>query len=272
MTEVAINDPLALIPSVCVTEQGSDPANPGAGYAQVYVKAGVLYVRSNTGVWTPLANPLTTAGSLVVGGVAGALTELTPGDDEDVLTIDPATHVPAWIPPSVPEAAASAWSRLFHSELGAPGIIDTNGTDLSGYDDLVIKGSLRGTGAYTSDQLAITVNNDTTDGSYLSAYTYATASATNKGGGANRGGGSMDAASATAGAFASIVIDVIGYAKTDRHKTFISKAGDSGLIWFQTLRWLNTAAITRLAFAEIGDVNLAAGSYVDIWGVKNPSA
>lgn len=43
-------------------------------------------------------NPMTTAGDIIVGGTGGAETRLAKGADGSVLTIDPGTHLPVWVP------------------------------------------------------------------------------------------------------------------------------------------------------------------------------
>jgi hypothetical protein len=51
------------------------------------------------------ANPMTAPGDLIVGGTAGAPANLAKGDDGQVLTTDPDTHLPAWDDPVVPTLA-----------------------------------------------------------------------------------------------------------------------------------------------------------------------
>lgn len=100
VADVAINSEDATIPGVMLTDQGSDPAEPSAGYTIIYTKAGVLYVRSTAGIWQPLVNPMEAAADLIVGGAAGALSRLAKGSDGQVLTVDPATHLLVWADPT----------------------------------------------------------------------------------------------------------------------------------------------------------------------------
>lgn len=46
------------------------------------------------------ANPMTTAGDLILGGSSGTPGRLAKGSDGDVLTVDPSTHLPVWAAPS----------------------------------------------------------------------------------------------------------------------------------------------------------------------------
>lgn len=48
-----------------------------------------------------MANPMTTAGDLIVGGTSGAPARLGPGAAGQVLTVDPATHLLIWRTPTV---------------------------------------------------------------------------------------------------------------------------------------------------------------------------
>ena len=97
---VQIDSETANIPKVMFTEQGSDPAAPSAGYAALYIKAGVLYVRTSSGILSPLTNPMTTPADLIVGGTAGAPARLAKGSDGQVLTVDPSTHLLVWATPA----------------------------------------------------------------------------------------------------------------------------------------------------------------------------
>ena len=47
-----------------------------------------------------MANPMTTAADLIVGGTSGAPARLGKGSDGQVLTVDPATHVLVWATPA----------------------------------------------------------------------------------------------------------------------------------------------------------------------------
>lgn len=98
---VAINGDTADIPSVNFGVQGSDITAPGASRAQLYVKSSGVWYILNGGTATRLAdNPLTTAGDIIVSGASGLPSRLAKGSDSDVLTIDPATHLPVWAAPT----------------------------------------------------------------------------------------------------------------------------------------------------------------------------
>jgi hypothetical protein len=47
-----------------------------------------------------MTNPMTTAGDIIVGGVAGVAMRQATGSDGTVLTVDPTTHLPAWDTPT----------------------------------------------------------------------------------------------------------------------------------------------------------------------------
>jgi hypothetical protein len=113
---VQINQETANIPSVCFTEEGSDIAAPSAGYAQAYVKAGILYVRNSSGIWTPMSNPMTTQDDIIIGGASGVPARLAKGSDGQLLTVDPTTHVLMWKDPP----AAGGGNTIFSSAYASP--------------------------------------------------------------------------------------------------------------------------------------------------------
>lgn len=117
---VAINSELANIPSVALTEQAGDLAAPSAGYAQLYVKAGLLYVRNAAGIFVPLYNPMTTPADLIVGAASGAPARLGKGDDGQVLTVDPSTHLLVWATPVAGSVATDAiWNTAGDLAVGS---------------------------------------------------------------------------------------------------------------------------------------------------------
>jgi hypothetical protein len=103
-----------------LTEQVSDPTAPSAGFAALYVKSGIAYVRNSSGIWTPMANPMTTAADLIVGGTAGAPARLAKGSDGQVLTVDPSTHLLVWATPAAASVATDAlWDTAGDLALGS---------------------------------------------------------------------------------------------------------------------------------------------------------
>lgn len=141
---VAINGDTADIPSVNFGVQGSDISAPGSGRAQLYVKSNGVWYILNGGTATRLMdNPLTTAGDLLLSGASGAPTRLAKGNDSDVLTIDPATHLPVWATPS--SGLGTHYAVVHHSTttsipnggVSTPLAFDTEVSDTDAYHDTV---------------------------------------------------------------------------------------------------------------------------------------
>jgi len=89
------------------------PGTPASGYGYIYEKVnGKLYFKDNAGTETELtaasgmANPMTEAGDIIVGDVAGAPAALPIDDDGDILTLVAGT--PAWVAPGSAVAQISS--------------------------------------------------------------------------------------------------------------------------------------------------------------------
>lgn len=139
---VAINNDLADIPSVNFSVQGSDISAPAAARGQLYVKSNGLWYILNGGTATRLTdNPLTTAGDIIISGASGLPTRLAKGNDSDVLTIDPATHLPVWAAPGAQGitavgAARRAAAQTITTATLTPIQFDTEDADLGDMVDL----------------------------------------------------------------------------------------------------------------------------------------
>ena len=75
---------------------GAKPSAPAAGYDLIYAKTGGIYAETEAGteIGPFMANPMTAAGDIVIGGTSGAATRLAKGDDGQVLKL--ASGVPTW--------------------------------------------------------------------------------------------------------------------------------------------------------------------------------
>lgn len=112
MADVTINSESANIPGVMLTDQGSDPAEPSAGYSIMYTKSGKVYVRSTSGIWTPAANPMTTQGDLIFGGASGVPTRLGKGTATQLLAMNAGETAPEWI--DKPAAGSGLFDAYVH--------------------------------------------------------------------------------------------------------------------------------------------------------------
>jgi hypothetical protein len=114
-----INDALSNIPWITVQDKVADPADQGAGFAPIYVKNGVLMWLPHSGsAQAAMSNPMTTLDDLILGGASGVPARLAKGTDSQVLTVDPASHHPAWATPS---SGAFAIVTDGHVEVGGGG-------------------------------------------------------------------------------------------------------------------------------------------------------
>jgi hypothetical protein len=117
---VAINSELANIPSVALAEQAGDVAAPSAGYAQLYVKAGLLYIRNAAGIYSPLYNPMTTQDDLIVAAASGVPGRLAKGSDGQHLAVNPSDHHLYWVTPAVGAVATDPiWDAAGDLALGS---------------------------------------------------------------------------------------------------------------------------------------------------------
>jgi hypothetical protein len=136
-------------------------------------------------------------------------------------------------------------------------------TSISGtYKHLQIRGIARNARVTTVDTAYFTINSDT---SAAYAYHYM------QGNGANAlAGGEFSklpnntsafvapGSSASANMFSAVVVDLLDYSSTNKTKTIRTFSGTdqngSGNLWFDSVLWNNTAAITRI------DINTGTGS------------
>jgi hypothetical protein len=96
-----------------VIGRGATGSKPAAGTAgRLYYDTTLSRLeRDNGSTWDVVeptaraANPMTTAGDLILGGSAGAETRLAKGTDSQVLTVDPTTHLPLWATSAAGRAA-----------------------------------------------------------------------------------------------------------------------------------------------------------------------
>jgi len=170
-------------------------------------------------------------------------------------------------------------TRIFNTTLGADAAsIDTGAGGIVGtYRHLIVYMLARSTrAAQAVDDFVVQFNADTGNNYYreqgqgLAATWTAVQSLTNAGLIA-----SGPAATATAGFFASMVMDIPGYANTTLAvkscliRDAYAKALSTGNIIDEvnTMFWNNSAAITRLALAAANG-NLLAGSSLQIYGVS----
>jgi len=148
----------------------------------------------------------------------------------------------------------------------------------STYKHLQIRWIARVSPATTDENLQIQVGNGSIDTgtNYSHHGLYGTGSAAAVFGNASVSGanlGRVTGASSSANMFGAGVIDILDYANTNKYKTFRGLSGDdqngSGLVWFASGSWQNTAAITNIQLNELyGSGGFVANSLFALYGVK----
>ena len=97
--------------------------------------------------------------------------------------------------------------------------------------------------------MKIEFNSDTSTSNYRNHYLYGTGSAVGAATDGNSNAWGIQGDGATVG-MAGHVVDILDYANTNKYTTMRSLSGydanGSGLIWFQSVLWMNTAAITNI--------------------------
>jgi len=149
MAKISTN---AEINSVRIKEQASAPDTPASGYGQLYEKNdGKLYFKNDAGTEVCLsdilANPMTTAGDIIIGGVSGAPARLAAGTEDYVLTMG-ATN-PEWAVASA--GAVDIGARAYNdAAISIPNDTDTYLTfNSESYDTDTIHDASTNTGRLT---------------------------------------------------------------------------------------------------------------------------
>jgi hypothetical protein len=88
VTDVTIDSDDSNIAAVNFTNQSADPTAPGSGHTLLFVKNGIVYVRTSDGTVTPVGGAIAlTDGSILVGDASDLASELAIGAEGQVLTV-----------------------------------------------------------------------------------------------------------------------------------------------------------------------------------------
>jgi len=163
---------------------------------------------------------------------------------------------------------------LYSETLSGTGIFDVTGISQD-YDHLILNIVARSTGETTGDGTRLYFNGDTTDTNYRRA-AHAAGAAHTSSQGDQPDAMTIPGASSTAGLFGVAQICLLLYTSPTILQTYISTHGhrrdaSNVYVYAITCNWENAEAINRITFYPDGyatDV-LAAGSYLEIIGVKN---
>lgn len=162
---------------------------------------------------------------------------------------------------------ATAWTPLANLTLGSSASSVTFSSISGSYRDLVLV--IQASSTPSGTNIAIRMNSDT-GSNYPAVY------ASGDGSGAYSGTLNetwMQVAyysGATTSTFLSAVVTVADYSATDKHKTVLSRGGNSAQGTDMIAgRWANTSAVTTLSVhARTGGVSFATGSTFALYGVS----
>lgn len=274
---VGINADAANIPSVNLVVQGSDPAAPGSGHAQLYIKGTTLYVRLDSGDPIAVGGVVTLAeGQLAIGDASDELTALALGTEGQVITAD-ASGMAEWASPA---AGGGDVTRLDEQVAPSGGVDTLAFTGIAGtYRLLRLDLSLRSEKASsTFDVVLLRFNTDT--GNNYAFQWFASYGGTSTTGVQGQAApyvqlGYCSAADSPAGAFAHYTLTIPRYASTSMRKAL---HGTGGLNYVDTSNgmeaflsagfWLSTSAITGITILLADGVQLAEGSVATLYGIS----
>lgn len=199
----------------------------------------------------------------------------TPGTDEYALFVDGGVAKLKDDGGNVSELGAGGLTKLFDNTVGAGGAtsIDTDGTDLSGYDVLEIYTLLRSDESAQTSSALLRFNNDSGGNYHRSLISNANTTLIGfTGAGETSVFSACRGASATAGYFGLTRVTIPFYAETVAFKTmtaFNPNLGGSaaeGRINVAGFTWASSAAITRVAVSIAGGFEFIQGSRLLIYG------
>lgn len=146
------------------------------------------------------------------------------------------------------------------------------------YTHLQIRAIVRSAAAGTSigANTRFYVNGDTTSANYTYHRVSGNGTSATAAGGTNLPGAYPGSVTPENGAlsnlFAGYVIDILDYANTNKNKTIRSLAGSdangSGVIWFGSMAWLSTSAVTSLSFNIESGANFTQYTQFALYGIK----
>lgn len=168
-------------------------------------------------------------------------------------------------------AANDAMVALYSTTLAAAtSSVTIGGIPTNGYRDLRLV--IQGGATSGAENLRMTINGDTTYGNYswvrMTGNGSSASSSTTPGDDGFGGSRRIN----TQGYFAAdlnnvTTVDIIDYSATDKHKTYLSRAGQPA-VDAMAIRWASTSAIASLTFDLAAGATLRAGSTFTLYGIK----
>lgn len=247
---------------------GGTVTNPSAGHTLITMSPGFV-------------NPMTTAGDLITGGVAGAAGRLGVGSAGQVLTV--AGGAPAWADPTGGGGGGGGGSLttttkdfnletvLYDSTLLTDGTWDFTGIDGT-YKNLKIVATVRQANATTAGDLYINFNGDTTSGHYLYDRLYGDSGAGGSRDNSDHGyTGFINGDSSPSNSYALVQAFIPDYTsgklKEYHVDTDVYRSSSSWPQGHFNSVWLSTDPIVRISVLP-GASSFKAGSRIQIIGIK----
>jgi len=149
-------------------------------------------------------------------------------------------------------------------------------SSLGSYEHLQIRMSVRDAAATNRTYLFLRFNGDTTDSNYsrhwmegiaTSTAAYASASQT-------RIGAIIGSQGTPSSIYSTVIVDIMDYTNANKNTTAqysSGLAGESDAIFFGSVLWDNTAAVTSISLSDASGMsaNLARGSEFTLYGLKS---
>jgi hypothetical protein len=170
-------------------------------------------------------------------------------------------------------APGKDFDSIATTTVGATSVADITFSSIpSTYTHLQLRGIVRSSRAFATDQFKMTFNSDsgTNYSTHLLAGNGSSALAYSEVSGTSIYNNAVPGATATASVFGTIVIDILDYKDTNKYKTIRGLSGldanGSGSIEFGSGLWRNTTAINTLKIVAIG--NLVQYTQFALYGIK----
>ena len=155
-----------------------------------------------------------------------------------------------------------------YTVLGSPTTIAF--TSFSGYTDLVLVASARGSYADTLGIMKIQFNSDT-GSNYSMTQMYGNGSTATSARVSNQSSFGLEYTSGnsdTANVFSPVILNIQNYSNSTTCKTLLGRTNNAGVrVVAQVGLWRSTSAITRIDITEVLGTNWAVGSTFTLYGI-----
>jgi hypothetical protein len=173
-------------------------------------------------------------------------------------------------------AATSSYESIASATVGTSGVVTFSSIPAT-YSALQVRFIARTDRSGSNDQIKITLNSDTGT-NYTRHYLQGNGASAIAAGTITLANNSMlqiPAASVTASIFGVGIIDIQDYANTTKYTTLriiygedLNSGTTASSIYLQSGLWLNTAAVSTIAFSVLNGPNYVTGTQFALYGIK----